>query len=150
MNRAGQEPEGRQEPKGRQEPEGRREPKGSDSTQEPEAPDSTTVLLARFTGHGLTIAAATGLFLLAGWWVDGRLGTTPLLTILGALIGAGAGFYSLIQHLLLRPRALEAGKGGASAAGNTESTGKSGNTGKTGNTGGPGTPPGSGPGAGNG
>lgn len=75
--------------------------------QDPEAPDSSLVLVARFTGHGLTIAASTALFLLAGWWVDGRLGTTPLLTIVGALVGAGAGFYSMLQHLLLRPRAEE-------------------------------------------
>ncbi len=66
--------------------------------------DSALRELARFSGHGLTIAVATGLFLMAGWWVDGRLGTTPLLTILGALLGAGAGFYSMLQHLVFFPR----------------------------------------------
>jgi ATP synthase protein I len=63
--------------------------------------------LARFSGHGLTLALATGLFLLAGWWVDGRLGTVPLFTILGAMLGAGAGFYSLLQHLIFLPREEE-------------------------------------------
>ncbi|TVP79038.1 MAG: AtpZ/AtpI family protein [Gemmatimonadales bacterium] len=62
------------------------------------------VELARFSGHGLTLALSTGLFLLAGWWVDGRLGTLPLFTILGALTGAAAGFYSMLQHLVLAPR----------------------------------------------
>ena len=69
--------------------------------------DSRVAALARFSGHGLTLALSTGLFLLAGWWVDGRLGTTPLLTIIGAMTGAAAGFYSLIQHLILFPRREE-------------------------------------------
>lgn len=68
---------------------------------------STLVLLGQYSGHGLTIAAATGFFLLLGWWVDGRLGLTPLFTVIGALVGAGAGFYSMLQHVLLRPRAAE-------------------------------------------
>lgn len=64
--------------------------------------------MARLSGHGLTIALSTGLFLLAGWWVDGRLGTTPLLTVVGALVGAAAGFYSLLQHMVFFPREQEA------------------------------------------
>jgi ATP synthase protein I len=63
--------------------------------------------VARYSGHGLTLAAAVGLFLLAGWWLDGRIGTAPLFTILGALVGATAGFYHLIKQLLLLPRARE-------------------------------------------
>jgi F0F1-type ATP synthase assembly protein I len=69
-----------------------------------DGPEPAVVALARFSGHGLTLALSTGMFLLLGWWLDGRIGTTPVLTILGALVGAGAGFYSMIQHLLLRPR----------------------------------------------
>ena len=69
--------------------------------------ESSLQAVARYSGHGLTLAAAVGLFLLAGWWLDGRLGTAPLFTILGALVGAAAGFYHLIQHLLLLPRARE-------------------------------------------
>lgn len=65
--------------------------------------ESQLVTLARFSGHGLTLALATGLFLIAGWWIDGKLGTTPLLTILGALTGAAAGFYSLLQSLVFFP-----------------------------------------------
>lgn len=72
---------------------------------------STRVLLGRYSGHGLTIAAATGLFLLLGWWVDGKLGSTPLFTVIGALVGAGAGFYSMLRHVLFRPRAAGLEKG---------------------------------------
>jgi F0F1-type ATP synthase assembly protein I len=61
--------------------------------------------LARFSGHGLTLAISTGLFLMAGWWIDGKLGTRPLFSIGGAFLGAGAGLYSMIQHVLLIPRA---------------------------------------------
>jgi ATP synthase protein I len=68
---------------------------------------SPLVHLAQHSGHGLTIAVSTGLFLLAGWWLDGRVGTRPLFTIVGALIGAAAGFYSMLQHLLFFPRERE-------------------------------------------
>lgn len=72
-----------------------------------EEEEPTLVILARYSGHGLTIAMSTALFLLAGWWVDGRLGTEPLFTIMGALVGAAAGFYSMLQHVLLIPRQRE-------------------------------------------
>lgn len=73
----------------------------------PEQQTSAVQELARFSGHGLTIAVSTGLFLAAGWWVDGRVGTQPLFTILGALMGAAGGLYSMVQHLVLIPRAKE-------------------------------------------
>jgi len=61
------------------------------------------VTLARFSGHGLTLAMATAAFLFLGWWVDGKLGTTPWLTLLGALVGAAGGFYHILQHLVFFP-----------------------------------------------
>ncbi len=67
---------------------------------------------ASFLGHGLTWALSTALFLFLGWLVDRWLGTLPLFTILGAFVGAGAGFYSLYHHLVVRPRDRDsAGKG---------------------------------------
>lgn len=73
------------------EPTGRRDAEG---------PDPVLVSMARYSGYGLQLAASVGLFLAGGWWVDGKLGTKPLLTILGALVGAAAGFYSLYLHLV--------------------------------------------------
>jgi hypothetical protein len=35
------------------------------------------------------------------------LGTTPLLLVLGAFIGAAAGFYSLYYHIVIEPRQRE-------------------------------------------
>jgi len=58
----------------------------------------------QFTGYGLTLALSTLLFLLGGWWLDGKVGTTPLFTILGAFVGAGGGFYSLYHHVVVEPR----------------------------------------------
>jgi F0F1-type ATP synthase assembly protein I len=55
-------------------------------------------------GLGLSFALAVLLFLGAGAWVDSKLGTAPLLLILGAFIGAGAGFYSLYYHIVIEPR----------------------------------------------
>ena len=58
----------------------------------------------QYTGYGLTWALSTLLFLLGGWWLDGKVGTTPLFMILGAFVGAGAGFYSLYYHVVVEPR----------------------------------------------
>ena len=68
--------------------------------QEREGPDPPLVAASRYSGYGLQLAASVGLFMAAGWWADGRLGTTPLLTIGGALGGGAAGFYSLYRHLV--------------------------------------------------
>ena len=58
----------------------------------------------QYTGYGLTWALSVLIFLLGGWWLDGKLGTAPLFMILGAFVGGGAGFYSLYRHLVLDPR----------------------------------------------
>ena len=60
--------------------------------------------LGRYTGYGLTWALAVLLFLLIGYWLDGRLGTLPWLTILGAFIGAAGGFVSLYKGLIAETR----------------------------------------------
>ena len=60
-----------------------------------------------YLGHGLTMAASTLLFLWLGTKADGWLGTEPWLALLGAFLGAGAGFYHLIHHLVVVPRERE-------------------------------------------
>ncbi|HUG02783.1 MAG TPA: AtpZ/AtpI family protein [Longimicrobiales bacterium] len=60
------------------------------------------VEVATYMGHGLTLAASTLGFLLLGRYLDGRFGTGPWLTALGALVGAAGGFYHVIHHLLRR------------------------------------------------
>ena len=56
--------------------------------------------LGRHAGHGLTLAAATALFAWLGTLADERLGTEPLLVVVGALVGFGAGFYSMYRQLV--------------------------------------------------
>ena len=58
----------------------------------------------QFMGYGLTWALAVLLFLGAGGWLDSKLGTSPLLLILGAFVGGAAGFYSLYYHIVIEPR----------------------------------------------
>ena len=61
----------------------------------------------QYMGLGLTWALAVLLFLGIGAWLDSRLGTGPLLLIVGAFVGAGAGFYSLYYHIVIEPRQRE-------------------------------------------
>ena len=70
-------------------------------------PESLWTTSGRYSGLGLQWAMSTLLFLAGGWWLDGKVGTTPLFTILGAFLGAGAGFYSLYAHLVVEPRQRE-------------------------------------------
>jgi F0F1-type ATP synthase assembly protein I len=58
----------------------------------------------RYMGYGLSWALSTLLFLLGGWWLDGKVGTAPLFTILGAFVGGGTGFYSLYRHIVADPQ----------------------------------------------
>lgn len=69
------------------------------------------------TGLGLTLALSTLFFLAIGWWLDSRLGTTPWLLLVGALIGAAAGFYFILSHTIQagrRDERNERGEDGAS------------------------------------
>ena len=82
---------------------------GSGSSRPDEAPkkapnsevtEPTAVSVARYSGLGLQLAASVLLFLAAGRWLDRRIGTDPYLTVLGAFVGAAAGFYSLYVGLM--------------------------------------------------
>jgi ATP synthase protein I len=54
-------------------------------------------------GIGTTIAASLIVGLLAGRWIDGKLGTWPLFFLLGAGLALAASFYQLYA-LLMRPK----------------------------------------------
>ena len=66
--------------------------------------------VGRYTGFGLTWALSVLLFLWIGYWLDGRLGTLPWLTIAGAFLGAAGGFVSLYKGLVAASRAERAGR----------------------------------------
>lgn len=76
------------------------------SDERPDAPRAGEMsrVSGQYMGHGLTLALATLLFLLVGWWLDSKLGTAPVLLILGAFVGAGAGFYRLYYYVVIQSR----------------------------------------------
>jgi len=53
-----------------------------------------------YLGLGLTFALSTLLFAWLGSLLDGKIGSTPTFTLLGAFVGAGAGFYNLVRVAL--------------------------------------------------
>jgi F0F1-type ATP synthase assembly protein I len=55
-------------------------------------------------GMGLTFALSILLFLLAGQWIDRKLGTAPLFLIVFVFTGAGASFYSIYRKLVEQQR----------------------------------------------
>jgi F0F1-type ATP synthase assembly protein I len=58
----------------------------------------------QYMGYGLAWALSVLLFLSGGAWLDRKIGTSPWFLILGAFVGAGAGFYSLYYHIVIEPR----------------------------------------------
>jgi F0F1-type ATP synthase assembly protein I len=59
--------------------------------------------LALFSQIGITLLVTTLLGVLGGHWLDEQLGTLPWLSLLGFLVGAGAGGladYRLISRFL--------------------------------------------------
>lgn len=53
-------------------------------------------------GAAFTVTILVGLF--AGQWLDGKLGTSPIITIGGLFISAAAAFYGMYRKLVLRKR----------------------------------------------
>lgn len=65
---------------------------------------NATAQASKYIGVGMTSAVSTLLFLFLGSMADGWLGTGPWLTLIGAFVGAGAGFYYMYHHLVIEPR----------------------------------------------
>ena len=53
--------------------------------------------LVLFTEIGFTLLVLTLLGSLGGYWLDGRLGTLPIFSMTGFLLGAGAGAYGIYK-----------------------------------------------------
>ena len=52
----------------------------------------------------MALAASVALFGWVGSEIGARVGSRPLLTLLGMLLGGAAGFYSIYLQLVVRPR----------------------------------------------
>jgi F0F1-type ATP synthase assembly protein I len=55
--------------------------------------------LSSFAGFGLQFAIAIVLFLLLGQWADKKLGTAPVLLMIGVFIGGAGAFYNLYRRI---------------------------------------------------
>jgi F0F1-type ATP synthase assembly protein I len=55
----------------------------------------------RYTHLGLQYCLTLLLFVFGGRWLDQRLETDPLWTIVGALLGFGAATYTIVRQALL-------------------------------------------------
>jgi ATP synthase protein I len=53
----------------------------------------------RFAGLGVQLAASILVFVFLGQWLDRKIGTEPLFTILGAFLGFGGTMWGLIRAL---------------------------------------------------
>jgi len=59
---------------------------------------------ADFAGVGIQFAVAIVVFLFAGQWLDDRLGTNGLFTIVGVFVGGGAAFYNMYRKVTAAQR----------------------------------------------
>ena len=55
-----------------------------------------------YASVGFEVVAPVVLFMFAGYWIDGWLGSQPWFFLLGALLGIAVGFYNLFRKLLPR------------------------------------------------
>lgn len=55
--------------------------------------------LNRYAGVGVQFAGTIGVFAYAGYWADGKLGSSPWLMIVGVFLGFGGGLTSLVHKI---------------------------------------------------
>jgi ATP synthase protein I len=60
--------------------------------------------LYEFATLGIEFGAVLILFSLGGAWLDRRLGSSPVLVIVGTFAGAGGGIFSMYRRLMRRQR----------------------------------------------
>ncbi len=72
------------------------------ATREPERQRQSTALrqVTALAGAGIQFAVTAVLCTAAGWWLDGRLGSSPWLLMAGGIVGAVGAFYRLYRTLI--------------------------------------------------
>ena len=63
-------------------------------------PQKSGVPGMKFLGVGVMLVGSTGLFMYLGSLLDARWQSKPALTVVGAFVGAAAGFYNLYRQLV--------------------------------------------------
>lgn len=64
-----------------------------------------------YLGLGVQLAASIVLMFFLGYWLDGKFGTSPLLTIIMSFLGGFAGIYNVIKTVLNLNRKSKGEKG---------------------------------------
>jgi F0F1-type ATP synthase assembly protein I len=72
---------------------------GTDPPSDRTTSPTSFVNASSYAGLGVQFVLAILLFLYAGRWLDGKLGTEPWLMMIGVFVGAAAGFYSMYKKL---------------------------------------------------
>jgi F0F1-type ATP synthase assembly protein I len=72
-------------------------------------PPSATRSVGAYATAGVEFAVAILLFLFAGQVLDRRFGTSPWLVMIGAFVGAAAGWYALYRTLTRHRKRIETG-----------------------------------------
>ena len=64
----------------------------------------------KYLAMGLRFAGGIVVFMFAGLFLDRKLGTTPLLLLIGVFAGGGLGFLSIYRELMADEKKKKAGK----------------------------------------
>lgn len=82
-----------------------------DDSTEGNYPGKKYVEIGPYLGLGVQLAASIVLMFFLGYWLDGKLGTSPILTIIFSFLGGSAGIYSVIKTVLELNRKNKSEKG---------------------------------------
>lgn len=81
-----------------------------DAARPPRAPLDEGPGAGAYAGLGLQFAVSILVFLFIGQWLDRKLGTSPVLLIVGVFVGGGAAFYSIYRKLMAMQQREEQAK----------------------------------------
>lgn len=103
-----------EEPENREKPESRDKPKGTkgDNSSDGDYPARKYAEVGPYLGLGVQLAASIVLMFFLGYWLDKKLSTSPLLTIIMSFLGGFAGIYNVIKTVLDINRREKNEKGG--------------------------------------
>lgn len=76
-----------------------------------QTPGSGGLSASDFAGVGIQFAVAILAFLFAGQWLDNRIGTRGVFTIIGVFVGAGAAFYNMYRKIAAAQRKDDESRG---------------------------------------